>query len=113
MSSLTGFCSHRVSNRCSLRVCDLLVHLPPFFFEFNNIPILFFFSYRFAFVDVDDNEKALDLGCGNMGECRFRVVMALDQMESSTFPDFSGCQDCGTFLLQRRQKRWRLRMSRF
>ncbi|CAA7044140.1 unnamed protein product [Microthlaspi erraticum] len=59
----------------------------------------------FAFVDVDDNEKALYLGGCYVGECTFHVVMAGSQKESCCFPNFRGCRDCGTFLIKRRRER--------
>ncbi|CAA7045764.1 unnamed protein product [Microthlaspi erraticum] len=60
----------------------------------------------YAFVDVDDMEKALQLGGGWMGGRMFLVMMAQYQKESISFPNFDGCQDCGDYLFERRQKRF-------
>ncbi|CAH8267645.1 unnamed protein product [Arabidopsis lyrata] len=60
----------------------------------------------FAFIDVDDEEKALDLGRGYMGRCWLYVMMAIHQPEYDKLPNFSGCEHCGTFLLERRKKRF-------
>ncbi|KAG7553516.1 RNA-binding domain superfamily [Arabidopsis thaliana x Arabidopsis arenosa] len=60
----------------------------------------------FAFIDVDDEQKALELGGGYMGRCWFYVMMATNQPEYHEFPNFTGCNYCGTFRMQRRAKRF-------
>ncbi|CAH2052528.1 unnamed protein product, partial [Thlaspi arvense] len=60
----------------------------------------------FAFIDVDDEQKAMELGRGYMGGCRIFVMMATNQPEYYSFPNFSGCAHCGTFLLERRMERF-------
>lgn len=108
MSSHKGFCSYRVSNRCSLRVCDLvpLQYIYIFFYFNTNSNCVFLFFYRFAFIDVDDNLKALEIVSRIMGRRLIRVMLAEEGRECSQFPNFEGCEHCGTFLLERRLKRF-------
>lgn len=67
---------------------------------------MIFFFYRFAFVDVDDEEKALKLSNRFLGSRLVFVTSAEEREEASTFPDFKGCKHCGTILMKRRMKRF-------
>ncbi|CAL9247919.1 unnamed protein product [Arabidopsis halleri] len=66
----------------------------------------------FAFIDVDDEEKTLELGSGYMGGCWLYVMMATNQPEYHEFPNFRGCKYCGIFLMERRMKRFLARGPR-
>ncbi|EOA25850.1 hypothetical protein CARUB_v10019227mg [Capsella rubella] len=64
----------------------------------------------FAFIDVDEGDVDKALRQGPVGG--WCLTLRADQEETYTFPNFRGCEHCGTFLSERRMKRFQTRVWR-
>lgn len=69
---------------------------------------LTFFSFcRFAFIDLKKKpDKALKLNDSELGGLKLQVVMAKGRLEYRSYPNFHGCQRCGTYFHQRRFRKF-------